>query len=201
VSTDLIVSHVTFSAQELVLRLNQKWGFLAISRGKVHIHDEPIAEFEKRGPTVSLTPTGPREAVRWVAWAIQEICPDAEASDPEVDPPRISEAPMSDEEAEKAVKTLVGARLAAIAKEADPEGRAHEAVALVTYLEKRKLLELCGPVAAVARAVFPLLQNVDDTVGSQLEDVLLDLDEVDELFAEAEQLTKIILANDHIFGR
>jgi len=73
VSSDVIVSHVTFSAQELGLRLNQKWEFLTIKQGQVFIHEEPIADFEKRGPSVFLTPTGPREPVRWFAWAIQSI--------------------------------------------------------------------------------------------------------------------------------
>ena len=95
---------------------------------------------------------------------------------------------------------LVNARHAAIAKAADPEGRATEAVALITYLQRRGWLELCGSPAAVARAVFPLLQQVDGTIGTQLEDVLLDLDEVDELFADADQLTKVIHNNEHIFG-
>ena len=107
---------------------------------------------------------------------------------------------MSPEEAEKKAKSIVGARLAAIAKEADPEGRAQEAVALVMYLVKRELLELCGSPASVARAVFPLLQDeIDESIGSKLEDVLLELDEVEELYAETEQLSKIVRNNDHIF--
>jgi hypothetical protein len=201
VSSDVIVSHVTFSAQELGLRLNQNWEFLTIERGQVFIHEEPIADFEKRGPSVFLTPIGPREAVRWIAWAIQSICPDSEANDEDADPSRITDEPMPADDAEKTASDIVGARLAAIAKEADPAGGAHQAVVLVTYLVKKELLELCGPTAAVARAVFPLLTDVDDTIGSKLEDVLLDLDEVDELFADAEQLTKLIQANDHIFDR
>lgn len=197
-STDVIVNHVSHSSQELTLRLNHRWRFLVIERGKVRIADEHVADFKKRGPTVILTPVGPRECVRWVAWAVQEINAEAEAFDGEE---RITEAPMSDEEVEKAARDIVAQRHAAIAKEADPSGGAHEAVALVTYLVKRKLLELCGPTAAVARAVYPVLANIDENVGSKLEDVLLDLDEVEELFAEPEELTKLIQNNDHIFDR
>lgn len=200
-SSNVIVSHVTFSAQELGPRLNQRWSFLVIERGKVRIHNEPIADFDKRGARVSLSPVGPRELVRWVAWAIQTICPDSEAVDEDASPPRIIDEPMSAEDAEKMARNIVASRHDAIAKEADPEGRAHEAVALVTYLVKRGLLELCGPTAAVARAIFPLLQNIDDTIGSKLEDAFLELDEVEELFAETDQLTKIVLNNDHIFNR
>lgn len=200
-SSDVIVSLVTYSAQELVLRLNQKWSFLVIERGEVLIHGEPIAGFDKRGARVMLSPRGPREAVRWVAWAIQAICPDAEASDEEATPSRIVDEPMTTEAVENTARDIVVARLAAIAKEADPEGRAHEAVALVMYLVKRGLLELCGPPAAVARAIFPLLQDVDDTIGSKLEDVLLELDEVDELFGDADELTRLIKDNNHIFDR
>lgn len=194
----MIVSYVTFSAQELRLRLTQRWRFLVVERGQVRIADEHIADFAKRGPTVTLTPIGPREIVRWVAWAVQEICPDAEAHDGEE---RIAEAPMSDEEAEKAARSLVAARNAAIAKEADPSGGAHEAVALITYLVKKKQLELAGPVAAVARAVYPLLKDIDETIGAKLEDALLDLDEVEELYLGADELTKLIQNNDHIFDR
>lgn len=200
VSSEIIVSHVTFSAQELALRLNQRWRFLVIEKNKASLHGEPIAEFDKRGGRVTLSPTGPRELVRWVAWAIQDICPDSEASDEAATPSAIPDEPMTVEEVEKAAKDIVGGRHAAIAKEADPAGGAHEAVALVTYLVKRGLLELCGPTAMVARAVFPLLQEVDETIGARLEDVLLELDEVDELFAEADELTKIVLDNEHIFG-
>ncbi len=199
VPSDVIVAHVTFSAQELGLRLNQRWDFLTIERGKARLHGELVAEFDKRGPRVLLSPRGPRELARWIAWAIQEICPEAEALDDEATPPRIVDEPMTIEDVEKKARGMVSARLAAIAKEADPDGRAQEAVALVTYLVKRGRLELCGPVAAVARAVFPLMQQVDDTIGAKLEDVLLDLDEVDELFADADELTKLIHANDHIF--
>ena len=87
-------------------------------------------------------------------------------------------------------------RNAAIAKEADPEGRAHPAVALVNYLVKRELLELGGSPVPVVRAIFKLLQEPGEDVGSQLEDALLDLDEVEELYADTDQLTKIVLAND-----
>lgn len=197
-SSDVIVSHVTFSSQELALRLNQQWRFLEVDRGKVSIHGEPIAEFVKRGPSVLLTPLGGRESVRWVAWAIQSICPDSEASDGQA---RIVDEPMSPDDVEKAAHDVVAARQAALAKEADPSGGAQEAVALVTYLVKRGLLELCGPIAAVVRAVAPVLRDVDETVGNKLEDVLLDLDEVDELFAAADELTKLIHNNDHIFDR
>ncbi len=108
---------------------------------------------------------------------------------------------MTTEQVQKQAHGIVAARLAAIAKEADPEGRAQEAVTLVTYLVKKGRLELCGSVAAVARAVFPIMQDVDNEVGQKLEDALLDLDEVDELFADAEELTKLVHANDHIFDR
>ena len=191
---------VTFTSRELGLRLNQKWSFVSIRGGEVRIHDELIAKFDKRGGKVVLSPAGPRELVRWVAWAIQDLCPDSEAQDDEATPSDIKEAPMSPEEAEKKAKSIVGARLAAIAKEADPDGRAQEAVALVMYLVKRELLELCGSPASVARAVFPLLQDeIDESIGSKLEDVLLELDEVEELYAETEQLSKIVRNNDHIF--
>jgi hypothetical protein len=53
-------------------------------------------------------------------------------------------------------------------------------------------------VAAIPRAILPLLKDVDDTIGEKLEDVLLDVDEVDELFADAEQLAKIVSRNAHI---
>jgi hypothetical protein len=53
-------------------------------------------------------------------------------------------------------------------------------------------------MAPVAREVMKVLQKVDDTVGARLEDVILDLDEVDELYADGEQLTKIVLNNDHV---
>jgi hypothetical protein len=201
VSSDIVVHHVTYSSQELTLRVTQRWRFLVIDQRKVLIHGEPIAGFAKRGARVTLTPIGPRELVRWVGWAIADICPGAEAVDDEAEPPVISEAPMSDEEAEKAAKEIVGARHAAIAKEADPEGGAHEAVALISYLVDKGHLELAGPMAPVARAIFPILSKVDDTIGSRLEDVLLELDEVDELFADADVITKIVLANDHIFDR
>ena len=198
--SDVIVSHVTFSSQELGLRLNHKWSFVEIARGKVRIHDEHIADIDKRGARVTLKPVGARESVRWVAWAIQDICPGAEASDDEAEPARIVEQPMTVEELVAMTHGLVNARHAAIAKAADPEGRATEAVALITYLQRRGWLELCGSPAAVARAVFPLLQQIDGTIGTQLEDVLLDLDEVDELFADADQLAKVIHNNEHIFG-
>jgi hypothetical protein len=198
VSSDLIVSNVTFSSQELGPRLNHRWSFLAIDEGKVSIHDEPIARFDKRGARVTLGPVGPRDAVRWIAWAIQDLCPDAEANDPDAEPSRIVKEPMSAEAVEKLVQDIVGARLDAVAKEVAPAGGAHEAVALVTYLVKRGLLELAGPPAPVARAILPLLLNVDDTIGDKLEDVLLDVAEVDELFADAEQLGKIVSRNAHI---
>jgi hypothetical protein len=201
VSSDVIVSHVTFSLQELALRLNQKWRFLVVEKGKASIHGEVVAEFAKRGPTVLLTPTGPREPVRWVAWAVQSICPDSEASDDEASPPRIRDEPMSPDDVEKMARDIVAARHAAIAKEADPSGGAHEAVALVMYLVEKGRLELCGPMAAVARAIFPLLKDVDEAIGTKLEDALLDVDEVDELFADAEELTKIVQTNQHIFDR
>ena len=199
-SSDVLVQFVTFTSRELGLRLNQKWSFVSIRGGEVRIHDELIAKFDKRGGKVVLSPAGPRELVRWVAWAIQDLCPDSEAQDDEATPSDIKEAPMSPEEAEKKAKSIVGARLAAIAKEADPDGRAQEAVALVMYLVKRELLELCGSPASVARAVFPLLQDeIDESIGSKLEDVLLELDEVEELYAETELLSKIVRNNDHIF--
>ena len=201
VSSDVIVSHVTFSSHELALRLTQKWRFLVIEGGKVHIAGEAVATFDKRGGTVRLTPTGPRECSRWVAWAIQEICLGAEAVDDQADPPRISEPPLTAEEVQEAAQRVVKERLAAIAKEADPAGGAQEAAVLISYLVKRGLLELAGPIAVVVRAVMPLLHEADDTIGKKLEDVLLDLDEVDELFGEADDLTKLVLNNDHIFDR
>lgn len=197
-SSDIVVYHVTFSSQELGPRLEHQWRFLTVDKGQVSIADEPIAAITKRGGTVTLAPLGPREAVRWVAWAIQEICPGAEAEDPEASPSRIQQAPMAAEEVEALAGGIVAARRDAIAKEADPSGGAHEAVALVSYLVKRELLELDGPMAPVAREVMKVLQDVDDTVGARLEDVLLDLDEVDELYADGDQLTKIVLHNDHV---
>ncbi len=80
VSSDVIVAYVTFSAQELGLRLNQRWDFVAIEKGEVRIHGELVAKFDKRGPRVLLSPHGSRELARWVAWAIQAICPDSERS-------------------------------------------------------------------------------------------------------------------------
>lgn len=200
-SSDIVVSHVTFSSREIGPRLAQRWRFVAIHAGKVLIKDEPIATFDKTGGTVTLSPLGPREAVRWLAWAITEICPEAEAYDEEASPPTITAAPMPDDDVEKLAEDIVLARNDAIAKEADPSGGAHEAVALVVYLVKRELLELAGSTAAVARAVMPLLAKVDDEIGGKLEDVLLDLDEVEELYADGDQLTKIVQNNDHIFGR
>jgi hypothetical protein len=201
VPSDVIVSNVTFSFQELGPRLGQQWSFIDIEEGKVRVHGEPLARIDKRGARVALTPIGPREAVRWLAWAIQSICPDAEASDEEAEPARIGEEPMTAEALEKVAKDIVAARLDAIAKEAAPDGGAHEAVALVTYLVDRGLLELAGPAASVARAVMPLLQDVDGEIGSRLEDALLDLDEVDELFADADELAKVVRNNAHIFDR
>ena len=200
-SSDVIVSYVTFSSHELALRLSQRWRFLVVEQGKVCLAGEQVAAFDKRGGTVRLTPTGPRSCSRWVAWAIQEICPDAEALDDQADPQRISEEPMTAEEAQEAARSVVTARITAIAKEADPGGGAQEAAVLVTYLVKRGLLELAGSTAAVVRAVMPLLHEADDTIGAKLEDVLLDLDEVDELFGEADDLTRLVLNNDHIFDR
>ncbi len=200
-SSDIIVSHVTFSAQELALRLKHEWRFLVVERGKVLIHGELIAGFDKRGARVTLSPHGPRELVRWVAWALQSICPGAQADDDEADPSSISSEPMPSDDAEKMARDIVANRHAAIAKEADPSGGAHEAVALVTYLVQRKLLELNGPMAEVVRAVFPLLKDIDDDIGAKLEDVLLEVDEVDELFADADELTKLVHNNDHIFRR
>jgi hypothetical protein len=199
--SDVVVQHVTFSSQELALRLNQQWRFLTVAKGQVAIGGEPIARIDKRGARVALTPIGPREPVRWIAWAIQSICPDSEAFDDESDPPHISDEPMTPEDVEMAGENIVAERLAAIAKEAVPDGGAHETAALVAYLVKEGHLELAGPMATVVREVFPVLRNVDDTIGSKLEDVLLDLDEVDELFAEAEELTKIVLGNEHILGQ
>jgi len=201
VSSDIVVNHVTFSSRELGPRLSQRWRFVSIEGGKVLLADEPMATFGKRGGTVTLSPIGPRDAVRWVAWAITEICPEAEAHDEEASPSRITEAPMTDDEVVKLAEDVVLSRNDAIAKEADPSGGAHEAVALVTHLVKRGLLELGGSTAAVARAVMPLLLEVDDGIGARLEDALLDLDEVEELYADGDQLTKIVQNNDHIFGR
>lgn len=198
---DVVVSNVTFSFQELGLRLQHRWPFLSVEEGQARIGAEPIARIDKRGARVTLQPIGPREAVRWVAWAIQDICPDAEASDEEASPSTIGEEPMSEEAVQEAVKAIAAARLDAIAKQVAPSGGAHEAVALVTYLVDRGLLELVGPVAEVAAPVVPLLANVDDEIGTKLEDTLLDLDEVDELFADADQLAKIVLENAHIFDR
>jgi len=193
-----MVHDVTFSSQELVLRLNQRWRFLSVRDGQVRIVNEPIAAFEKRGAKVTLKPIGPREAVRWVAWAVQEICPGAEAADDDADPPTIGEAPLTDEEVQQVARDIVAQRHAVIAKEADPGGGAHEAVALVSYLVKRGHLEVCGSTAVVARAVMGCLQEVDDTIGQRLEDVLLDLDDVEELYAEADEMTKLVLRNDHV---
>ena len=198
--SDIVVHHVTFSSQELVLRLTQQWRFLVVESGQVRVFDEPIAEFEKRGARVKLTPIGPRDLVRWVAWAIQSICPGAEAEDLQAEPSTFAEAPMTDEDVETTARKMVSSRLDALAKEADPAGGAHEAVALVLYLVKRELLEVTGSVAVVARAVAPLLREVDDTIGSKLEDVLLDLDDVDELFAEPDELTQIVTDSRHIFA-
>lgn len=198
-STDIVISPVTFASQELALRLEQRWRFVVIDAGKVLVHGEPFATFDKRGGRVVLSPLGSREVVRWVAWAIQSICPEAQAIDEEASPSGITEEPMSADDLAKTVSGILAARNDAIAKEADPSGNAHEAVALVTYLVKRELLELSGPVAAVVRAIVPALRDVDEEVGARLEEVLLDLDEVEELFAGAEELTKIVTNNDHIF--
>lgn len=199
--TDVDVANVTFSFQELGPRLEQRWSFVSVAEGRVRIAGEPIARIEKRGPRVTLIPVGPREPVRWIAWAIQAICPDAEANDEEAEPSRIAEEPMTEEEVQEAARSLAAARLDAIAKEAAPSGGGHEAVALITYLVDRGLLELAGPVAPVARAVVPLLEKVDDQIGTKLEDVLLDLDEVDELFGDADELRKIVADSAHIFNR
>lgn len=201
VASDLIVTGVTFSSQELGPRLQQRWPFLSIEEGKICVHGEPIARLEKRGARVVLIPIAAREAVRWVAWAIQDICPDAEASDEDATEPGITEEPIAAEAVEKIARDMAAARIDAIAKEAAPAGGAHEAVALVTYLVDRGLLELAGPAAPVARAVVPVLKDVDDRVGKKLEDLLLELDEVDELFADADELAKIIRSNAHIFDR
>lgn len=197
-STDVIVSFVTFSSQELTLRLNQRWSFLSIEKGQVCMFGEPIADFDKRGGSVRLQPLGPRELARWAAWALQDICPDAEANDEEADPSRIVDEPMTVEEVERMARGIDAARRAAIAKEADPSGGGHQAVALVLYLVKRELLELTGSTAAVAGALVPLLQDVDDKIGTKLEDALLDLDDVDELFADADELGKIVQENRHL---
>jgi len=106
---------------------------------------------------------------------------------------------MAVDEVEKMARGIEAARRTAIAKEADPAGGAHEAVALVLYLVKKEKLELAGPPAAVARAIFPLLRDVDATIGDKLEDALLDLDEVDELYADASELATIVQQNRHIF--
>ena len=196
--SDVLVMHVTFSSQELALRLNQAWRFVTVRGGKVLIEDEPVATIDKRGARVTLSPLGPREPVLWVAWALQSICPGSEAMDGET---RVVDEPMTPDEAEKAGRAIRLARYDAIAKEAVPEGGGHEAVALVTYLVKQGHLELAGSTASVVRAIFPLLREVDENVGAKLEDALLDLDEVDELFAEAEQLTKIVMSSEHIFGQ
>lgn len=193
-----MVHDVTFSSQELFLRLNQRWRFLSVEGRVVRIVDEPVAEFEKRGAKVTLKPLGPRDAVRWVAWAIAELCPGAEAADDEADPSRITSAPLGDDEVQALARDIVAQRHAAIAREADPKGGAHEAVALVSYLVKKGHLEVSGEMAAVARAVMPCLETVDDTVGQRLEDVLLELDEVEELFAESEDIAKVVLRNDHV---
>lgn len=198
-TTDLVVSPVTFASAELALRLNQRWRFVVIEDGKVLVHGEPFATFTKRGGRVSLGPLGSRDVVRWVAWAIGDLCPEAEAIDEEASPARIADEPMSADEVEKVVQGRVALRNDAIAKEADPTGNAHEAVALVTYLVKRGLLELSGPIAAVVRAVAPVLRDVDEDIGIRLEDALVDLDEVDEVFADADQLAKIVNQNEHIF--
>ena len=197
---DIVVSFVTFSSQELSLRLSQRWRFVAVERGQVHLFGEPIADIDKRGPTVRLRPHGPRELSRWVAWAIQTICPDSQATDDQADPPEIVDEPISEDELEKVARGIVGARRAAIAKEADPEGGAYEAVALVLYLVDQKLLEVGGSTALVARAVAPVLQDIDETVGAKLEDVLLEHDDVEELFAEAEELAAIVRENRHILA-
>lgn len=201
VSSEIIVSQVTFSSQELALRLNQNWRFLSLKKGQLCIDDEAVAAFEKRGANVWLRPIARRDYVRWTAWAIQSICPGAEARDEEAEEPLIAEEPIGDEEAAKAGQAIVAARLGAIAKEADAEGRAYQAVVLLTYLVKKELLEVGGPMAAVAKAVFPLLEDVKEGIGAKLEDVLLDLDEVEELYADGEQLEKIVLNSDHIFDR
>ena len=106
---------------------------------------------------------------------------------------------MTVEEVEKMALGIEAARRSAIAKEADPAGGAHEAVALVLYLVKTEKLELGGSTAMVARAIFPLLQEVDDGIGGKLEDALLDLDEVEELYADGDELSEIIRQNRHIF--
>jgi len=197
--TDIVVNLVTFSSQELGLRLAQRWPFFVVEGRKVLIYQEHVADLDKRGSTVSLKVRGPRELVRWVAWAIQEICPDAEAIDEEGEPAKLAAEPMAVDEVEKMARGIEAARRTAIAKEADPAGGAHEAVALVLYLVKKEKLELAGPPAAVARAIFPLLRDVDATIGDKLEDALLDLDEVDELYADASELATIVQQNRHIF--
>jgi hypothetical protein len=201
VPSDVIVSNVTFSSQELGPRLQQRWPFLSIDEGQVRVHGEPLARFEKRGARVTLTPVGPREAVRWVAWAIRTLCPDAEATDEDASPPGITSEPMTAEEVEQLARDIVAARLDAIAREVSPAGGAHEAVALVSYLVGRGLLELAGPMVPVARALVPLLSDVGDDIGDKLEATLLDLDEVDELFADADELANIIRSSAHIFDR
>jgi hypothetical protein len=199
VTTNVVISPVTFASQELGLRLNHRWRFVTIEEGKVLVHGEPFATFTKQGGRVTLGAIGSRDVVRWIAWAIQTICPEAEAIDEEASPPRIVDEPMSSDEVEKTVLDGVARRHDAIAKEADPSGNAHEAVALVTHLVKRGLLELAGPIAPVVRAVAPVLREVDEDIGTRLEDVLVDLDEVEELYADADQLSKIVSNNDHIF--
>ncbi len=184
------------------MRLTHRWPFLTIERGEVFIHGEAVGYFDKRGPTVLLSAGGQRmRLLRWVGWAIQEICPDAQAEVPSEDNATIGEEPEPVEDIERAALGLREARFIAIAKEADPSGGAREAVKLVTYLVERELLEVTGSVAQVAKAVAPLLDEVDDSLGQRLEDVLLDLDDVDELFAEAAQLSKIVENNDHILNR
>lgn len=199
--TDVVVSHVTLTSREVALHLRQRWRFIHVAGGEIRIGREPIASFDKRGGTVRLTPVGPREAVRWLAWAIQEICPDAEAHDDEADPPAIADAPMTAEEVQKLAESIVAERRAAIAREADPSGGGHEAVALVSYLVEKEKLEVDGALVPVVAAVVPVLREVDEEVGSKLEDVLLDLDEVGELYADADELTKIVMNNDHVFDR
>lgn len=201
VTTDVIVSHVTLTSREVALHLKQQWRFLHVASGQVRVGKEPVASFDKRGGTVRLTPLASRDAVRWIAWAIQEICPDAEAIDEEADPPRITEAPMSAEEVQQVARSIVADRRAEIAREADPSGGGHEATALVTYLVEQEKLEIDGPIVPIVRAVVPLLQDVDESVGAKLEDVLLDLDEVGELYADADELTKVVMNNDHVFDR
>lgn len=200
-SADVVVHHVTYTARELGMRLTHRWRFLSVEEGEVLIHGERVAQLDKRGPRVQLYRGIRPDLVRWVGWAIQEICPGAEAEDPNAGDEAIKKPPLADDDVEGLVLGMREARLEAIAKAADPSGGAREAVGLVTYLIERGRLEVSGSVANVARAVAPLLVHVTEDIGSQLEEALLEVDDVDELFADAEELRRVVENNEHIFNR